>query len=107
MKAQNIFTDEMNGRPVLLEAGIDTELRDSLRTFSHSVSESRYVVRKRVEPDVHYVSIIIRNRKAPGHRRLQTADRQILQSSFDESDHFVAACIGTDLQWIGLKDLEQ
>src|SRR5215204_6115175 len=104
MKAQNVLADEMNGRPILLEACMYYRL--SIRRRD-AVSEGRYVVRKRVEPDVHYVSFIIGNREAPGHRRLQTTDRQILQSSFDECNYFVASCIGTDLQWIGLNDLEQ
>src|SRR5687767_7464459 len=99
MESKNVLTDKVHGRPVLFHvAG---------RSSVVSVAERRDVVRQRVEPNVHDMCFVTRNRYAPTDRRFQTAYREILQAALNERDDLVAARVGPDPERIGLDYLQE
>src|SRR5690349_16603592 len=88
--SQNILPDQVHRRPILIQAG----------PLVISVPERRYVIGKSVQPDVHHMIFIARNRYAPRDRAFFPADRKVLKAPFYERYDFIAASIGPYPCWI-------
>src|SRR5580765_6261664 len=88
VKAQDVFANQVQRRPELFKAN---------RSFLLLVAKAdgRDVVRQRVEPDVHGVVRIIRNRNPPTDRRPQATDGKILQPTGYETLYLVTTTLRT------------
>src|SRR5262245_48165304 len=89
MKAQNVLTYQMYiCRPEFAEM----PLRAAQMIIC--VTDSRYIIGQRIEPDIDCVAWITRNRNTPFDG--DTADRKVFQSTFDKAYHFIATRLRTD-----------
>ena len=77
METKNILADEMHiRRPILLE-----------HLWFAAVAHARKVPRQRIEPNVKDMSFVLWYRDPPAEG--SPADTYVLESSFDEADHFI------------------
>ena len=96
VEAQNIFTHHVNiGRPILCIFFV----------FRIRKADASDVVGKRVEPHVHNMGVVPRDRDAPLERG--AADREVPQAATHEGDHLVAPGLRADEIRVVLVMLEQ
>ena len=87
MKAENVFANQVQRRPELFKA-------HRVLLLLIAKTNRRYVIRQRVEPDIHCVLRIVGHGHAPTHRTFQTANRKILQAATNETSDFIASRLG-------------
>ena len=97
MKSNDILADQMKiGGPVPVIGG---------SRAGFWITERRDIIHQRVQPDIHNVLFVARHRHAPGKAR--SADRQVAQAAFNETDDFIPTACGCDEVGIGFVKREQ
>src|SRR6476646_2659606 len=97
MESEDVFPDQMDGGPELIEP--------DARPLLIAVTQSGDVVGKGVEPDVHHMVLVIRDRNAPCNRASLPTDREVLQTSSNERQHLIPPSLRPDELRICLDDI--